>query len=114
MEILFTWIGTADYNASQSDSLDRPGPVLQALNSEKFDKVILIQNVVSKKEKSLGEKADEFLNWLKSRSSCEIELVKVEIANPTDVDTIYKASEQVILKAFESHRDPTGILKSHK
>ena len=103
MEILFTWIGTADYNASYSDSLDKPGPVLQALKTEKFDKVILIQNVMDRNAKGTDKKADEFLDWLKSKSSCEIELVKVEIANPTDVDTIYKASEQVILKAFESH-----------
>ena len=103
MEILFTWIGTADYNASHSDSLDRPGPVLQALKTEKFDKVILIQNVVYNNGKGSDEKADEFLNWLKSKSSSEIELVKVQISNPTDIDTIYKASEEVILKAFESH-----------
>ena len=61
MEILFAWIGTADYNASQSDSLDRPGPVLQALNSEKFDKVILIQNVVSKKKRVWVKRQMNFL-----------------------------------------------------
>ena len=81
MEILFTWIGTADYNASHSDSLDRPGPVLQALKTEKFDKVILIQNMVYNNGKGSDEKADEFLNWLRSKSSCEIELVKVQISN---------------------------------
>ena len=90
MEILFTWIGTADYDASQVDSLDRPGPVMQALKTETFDKVILIQSVMPKNEKSLDKKGNEFLVWLKSKSSCDIELMKIEISNPTDVDSIYK------------------------
>ena len=46
MEILFTWIGTADYQASLNDSDSRPGPVLQALKSETFDKVFLLQSVL--------------------------------------------------------------------
>ncbi len=103
MEILFTWIGTADYDASQVDSLDRPGPVMQALKTETFDKVILIQSVMPKNEKSLDKKGNEFLDWLKSKSSCDIELMKIEISNPTDVDSIYKASEKAILETFESH-----------
>ena len=80
MEILFTWIGTADYDASQSDSLDRPGPVLQALKTETFDKVILIQSAMPKNEKGLDKKGDEFLDWLKSKSACDIELMKIEIS----------------------------------
>ena len=103
MEILFTWIGTADYDASQVDSLDRPGPVMQALKTETFDKVILIQSVMPKNEKSWDKKGNEFLDWLKFKSSCDIELMKIEISNPTDVDTIYKASEKAILETFESH-----------
>ncbi len=103
MEILFTWIGTADYDASQVDSLDRPGPIMQALKTETFDKVILIQSVMPKNEKNLDKKGNEFLDWLKSKSSCDIELMKIEISNPTDVDSIYKASEKAILETFESH-----------
>ena len=80
MEILFTWIGTADYDASQVDSLDRPGPVMQALKTETFDKVILIQSVMPKNEKSLDKKRNEFLDWLKSKSSCDNELMKIQIS----------------------------------
>ena len=81
MEILFTWIGTADYQASLNDSGSRPGPVLQALKSETFDKVFLLQSVLHKNEKGLDNNVDKFHDWLKSKSSCDIELIKAEILN---------------------------------
>ena len=77
--------------------------MLQALKSETFDKVFLLQSVLHENEKGLVNNADKFHDWLKSKSSCEIELIKAEILNPTDIDSIYKASEKAIKMSFESH-----------
>ena len=82
MKILFSWIGSADREASQNKLVKgKYGPLLQALKEIKFDKVYLLSN---------WSDTEQYIKWLKNNTTSDISFQIVKLSDPTDHEEIWK------------------------
>lgn len=93
MRLLVSWIGSADLRAPGSEEEFGIGPVAQALEARKFDRVLLLAD----QEKS---KLRRYEGWLRTRLAgskrCVLGLEHVQLRSPTDFDDIYSAVTQTL------------------
>src|SRR3954449_12538328 len=93
MRILVSWIGNADLRAP--DALDKSdiGPVAQALEARKFDRVLLLAD----QEKGALRKYE---GWLRAKvvgkARVQLTVERVELTSPTNFDEIYAAVTQTL------------------
>jgi len=93
MKILCTWVGAQDIKATGDESGVSPGPIYSALKARHFDRVLVMNNYSA-------EDAAAYVDWLKTRSSAEIELVNIGLPNPTDLAAIYKGVTGTLKKCL--------------
>ena len=74
-KILCAWIGQTDLNSAK-DQKNGIGPIAQAVKEIRFAKISLLSNWPP-------EAGKEYVDWLKSFTSAEIELNQVTLKNPT-------------------------------
>jgi DNA-binding NtrC family response regulator len=93
--VLFSWIGTADFDAAAGKKDAGLGPLAQALVSRQFDQAILLVDYPP-------EKTRPYLTWLKPQTSSKLELRRVSLSSPTNYEDIYRAATTEIARTLES------------
>ena len=89
MRILAAWLGHTDLRAAERDASAADGPILSALKSMPFDRVILLSNYPEKA-------AAKYLKWLKQQSSSQVQIEPVKLRGPTNFEDIYRAARSVL------------------
>ena len=92
MDILFSWIGTQDFNAIAGNG---DGPICAALKSKKIKRAILISNSLGQPDVYSNQ---AYAEWLKKETSVQITIEEVNNDDPTDIDKIFKLSESTVIK----------------
>ena len=82
--ILVSWVGATDLRASKGEASAGAGPVAQAVQARKFDRVVLIANY---------EKAEcaAYQAWLSQKTTAAITLRNEKLRSPTDFADIHRA-----------------------
>ncbi len=93
--ILYSWIGFTDLKASRDEKNVGLGPIAQAVSEGSFQEVILISDVPD-------SDCNEYINWLKTFTSAQIQTKKVSLSSPTHFGDIYEAAVAVIKETQDS------------
>lgn len=83
MKILIAWIGLTDVRASENVAEAGLGPIGQAVEVRRFDKIFLLSNLDKKQTAT-------YRNWLAKRTTVMIETLAVKLSGPTEFGEIYK------------------------
>ena len=83
-QLLLTWIGQTDLNASRMKGEGSVGPVAQALEQRNYDQVVLLSNYGA-------SETSRYLKWLKQRAQSTIETKAASLSTPTAFGEIYDA-----------------------
>lgn len=102
MKILAAWLGDADIRASISDDGANLGPIAQALQARKFDRLILLANWSK-------EKVSGYQEWLSRLATCEIDVEHAELSSPIDFQEIYDATNSVLTAHLENLRSKPNL-----
>ncbi len=94
--ILLAWLGNTDINAAEGNRNVGLGPIAQAVESNKFDTIILVSN--HKKETS-----NNYKKWLESKTKAEVEIHYEFLSSPTHYEEIYRAVDRVIVDALKKY-----------
>lgn len=92
--ILLSWIGQSDLNASEGN--DELGPVAQAITNRTFDHVVLLCNYPKKA-------CEAYLNWLQKKTSVPVAHHLVKLSSPTNFGEIYQCVIEHIEGVFKQH-----------
>lgn len=84
MNILISWLGQTDINASHGEEQAGLGPVAQAVSQRNFDLVVLLSNYPK-------QEATGYVRWLEQHTECPSELHVVKLSSPTNFGEIYEA-----------------------
>jgi len=95
-KILISWIGMTDLKASKWVEGVGIGPIAQAVTNRLFDKVILISNYSDIKNNT-------YINWLKTKTSAEIEHHHEQLIDPTNYEQIYFIDIKVVTDVLNRH-----------
>jgi len=93
--ILYSWIGFTDLKASRGEKNLGLGPIAQAVSKRSFQEVTLLCDVPDSDCK-------EFVKWLKTFTSAQIQTKKVSLSSPTHFGDIYETAVGVIKETIES------------
>ena len=89
MDILLAWLGNTDIRSSESLDSAELGPLLNALQSLRFDAVHLLSDHPTARTKSYGK-------WLAARSKVSLQTHSVKLTSPTDFTEIFRAVDSLI------------------
>jgi len=92
-KILISWIGMTDLKVSKGVEGVGIGPIAQAVTNRLFDKVILISNYSEIENNT-------YINWLKTKTSVEIEHHYEQLNDPTNYEQIYFIDIKVVTDAL--------------
>lgn len=107
MNILFTWLGKTDVQASRDGSVVGLGPIGQALSKLDFDEVILLSDLGARDE-------SVYRKWLANRTSAAIRLERVSLKDPTEFREIYEGAKAAIDKRLnQDGQGPPHKLSFH-
>ena len=88
MRLLVSWIGTADLRAPRAEDKTDIGPVAQAIEARKFDRILLLADQEPTRLRA-------YEGWLRARASSKtkvaLKIERVELTSPTNFDEIYSA-----------------------
>ncbi len=98
MKILLAWIGFTDVHASENDPKAGLGPIGQVLQSRKFDRVVLFDNL--KKEQSSA-----YQKWLAEQTKIPFEIRSARLSSPTEFGEIYQRVIENIVKIKSKYPD---------
>lgn len=93
--ILISWIGFTDLKASKGEKDVGLGPIAQAVTERSFQELILISDVSD-------SDCDEYIAWLKTLTSAQIQARKVNLSGPTHFGEIYEAAAGIIKTTLAS------------
>jgi hypothetical protein len=88
-KILISWIGMTDLKASKRVEGVGIGPIAQAVTNRFFDEVVLISNYSEIENNA-------YINWLKTKTSVEIEHYHEQLTDPTNYEQIYFIDIKVV------------------
>lgn len=88
-QVLVSWIGRTDLDASRGDAKAGLGPIGQALKVRAFDEVVLLSNYTP-------AETDAYRDWVEPIAKAKLDVRRVELENPTDFTGIYKAVDPVL------------------
>jgi transcriptional regulator with PAS, ATPase and Fis domain len=103
--ILYSWIGFTDLKASMKEKNVGLGPIAQAVSERSFQEIILLYDVSESDCK-------EYVKWLKTFTSAQIQTKKVSLSSPTHFGDIYEAAVGVINET-QSSQDSEAELTYH-
>jgi len=95
-KILFAWIGLTDLRAAKGEERAGDGPIAQVVTLNDYDKVVLLDNYCR------DDGAENYIDWLKEKTSTFIDHRKVQLASPIDFSAIYLIAEEVVRKELAS------------
>jgi DNA-binding NtrC family response regulator len=102
MRMLVSWIGNADLRAPDAEDKSDIGPVAQAMEVRRFDRVLLLAD----QEKSALRKYE---GWLRAKiagkARVQLTFEHVELKSPTNFDEIYAAVTQTLEKSMRECRE---------
>ena len=88
MRLLVSWIGNADLRAPRAEDKADVGPVAQAIEARKFDRVLLLADQAPTRLRA-------YEGWLRTRGTLKpkiaLTIERVELTSPTNFDEIYSA-----------------------
>ena len=91
-KILFAWIGLTDLRAARGEEKSGDGPIAQVVTLNSYAKVVLLDNYGND-----GGGAG-YVDWLKKKTSTEIDRRKVDLSSPIDFAAIYRIVEEIVRK----------------
>lgn len=95
MSTLFAWLGNSDIRSSEEGSGTDSGPVLMALETGAYDRLVLLSDH--------GQiRTQNFLVWLKGKFAGTIEVRHANLRSPTDFEDIYVAANGAVSAALSS------------
>jgi len=100
--ILFSWIGFTDLKVSRGEKNLGLGPIAQAVSKRSFQEVILIYDIADSDCK-------EYVKWLKTFTSAQIQTKKASLSSPTHFGDIYEAAVGVIKETLESENSDVEL-----
>ena len=95
MPILFAWLGNSDLRASEEASGADLGPILMALETGVYDRLVLLSD-------HGRQKTQNFLAWLGQKFAGAIDVRYATLRSPTDFEDIYKAANGAVSAARSS------------
>lgn len=75
-KIILCWIGLTDIEAAKKDATTLTGPIVNALEKKKFDRMVLLSNFPR-------SETDTYIKWVVSKFRKPIELIEKKISSPT-------------------------------
>jgi transcriptional regulator with PAS, ATPase and Fis domain len=102
MQILVSWIGQTDLNASRGDGTAGLGPVAQAVGQRELDRVVLLSNYPEKD-------TAPYVRWLKQRAPCPVDHRAVALSGPTNFGEIYEAVVAQVRSLLETYGPGTRL-----
>ncbi|WP_052812922.1 sigma 54-interacting transcriptional regulator [Desulfonatronum thioautotrophicum] len=104
-DVLICWLGRTDLNACAGQGEAGLGPVGQALEWERFDKLILLNNYPA-------ESVEPYRNWLGARyPDLGLDMRHVRLSGPTCYSEIYQTALSVLEDV--THKAPGAGLTLH-
>jgi DNA-binding NtrC family response regulator len=89
MRLLVSWIGNTDLGAPRAESKAGIGPIAQALEARKFDRILLLADQEPARLRA-------YEGWLRARGSSKprfaLKIERVELSSPTNFEEIYSAA----------------------
>ena len=82
MNVLVSWVGQTDLNASQGKDVGA-GPVAQVVTNREYDLIVLLSNYPK-------QETAAYIQWLEPQVSTTIEIQLVELSGPTNFGEIYE------------------------
>src|ERR1019366_7325194 len=104
MEILLTWLGNTDIRASESAGSVERGPILNAVQSIRFDAVHLLSDHTTQSTRT-------YEKWLAGQSGVSVQTHKVRLSSPTDFAEIFRAVDSLIRHV--KRESPSAFLTFH-
>ncbi len=104
--ILLSWLGRTDLRAVTESDQVGIGPIAQTLHTGRFSRLELLCDYAP-------EQVNDYLNWLRSRTDCEIRPHRVVLPSPTDFDAIYRHARALAASASEQVSIEDGGLTFH-
>jgi DNA-binding NtrC family response regulator len=93
MKILTCWLGGNDLKATHPTDEQGIGPIANALSARSFDRLVLLNNYTKPQDE---ESVRRYLDWLRARTTTEIDLRPRTLSRPTEHGEIYRAVREVL------------------
>jgi len=102
-KILLSWIGIADFKASQGNEAVGLGPIAQALTSLEYAEIHLVSDWSEKDNLN-------YIDWLKAKFNIHnASIHKRRLTSPTQFGEIYKAATSVIQELQNVYKDELSL-----
>jgi len=99
-DILISWIGKADLEASKEDDPTNLGPIAQAIHDLNFEKAEFFSNYPEKE-------TDLYINWLRQKFTfLSINLSLANLSSPTNYAEIYAFVKEKVSGIKNAHKNP--------
>lgn len=95
--ILLSWLGRTDLRAIDEPDTVGSGPIAQALDRRRFDRLELLCDYPP-------EQGERYLDWLSRRTVAKINLHPVSLPNPMDFGAIYRIARDCLVILAETTR----------
>ena len=95
MPTLFTWLGNSDLRASEDATGTDFGPILMALETGVYDRLLLLSDHGQQRTLS-------YVAWLGKKFPGAIDVRYATLRSPTDFEDIYKAANGAVSAARSS------------
>lgn len=102
-QLLFCWLGATDLKAASGADDIGLGPVAQAVTTNTYDEVVLLDNWGKEDVKT-------YLSWLKEKTASKITLKKVHLSGPTNFGEIYQAATEIISEKMTEYGKDVGLV----
>lgn len=89
MPILFAWLGNSDLRASEDSSSTDLGPILMALDTGAYERLILLSDHGQ-------QKTQNFVAWLSAKFTGVTDVRYAKLRSPTDFEDIYVAANGAV------------------
>ena len=103
-EILISWVGGRDIAAS-GEGARHLGPIASTLKAQDFDRVELLYSYPD-------AEVSGYLEWLKSLSSTDVVVHRVELSSPVNLGEIYLAADEVLQALSKEPGNRLNVLLS--
>ena len=95
MPILFAWLGNSDIRASEDTSGTDFGPILMALETGMYERLVLLSDYRPQKTRN-------FVAWLSGKFAGVIDVQYATLRSPTDFEDIYVAANKAVSAKLSS------------
>lgn len=93
MSTLFAWLGNTDLRASEDATGQDVGPILMALETRAYERLVLLSDHGQQKTKN-------FVAWLCGKFAGAIDVRYAKLRSPTDFEDIYVAANDAVSAAL--------------